>query len=369
MKIIIDAMGGDNAPQEIVKGAAMALSQDRELKVVLTGDEAKIKAALAGLAYDPARLEIVHCTEVITNDDAPTLAIRQKKDSSLVVALKMLKEDADAAGFVSAGSTGAVLTGALLRVGRIRGISRPAVCPALPTAKGGKVLIIDAGANAECKPVNLCHFALMGTAYAKAFGVKDPRVGLVTNGTEDHKGDPLHQEAHNLLKTLPGINFVGNVEGRDMGDFIVSVDPKGELAFSSHISEKKGREPAHIIEALTEQAAPKYLAYLREKGVSYVFAGKEALDCGLLLQKLHSLFAIEKLMVAGGGVMNWSFLSAGLLDEISLVVAPVADGSNTAVSIFEQAPFLPGHSPVGLTLKESKVLEGDALWLRYVPKK
>mgnify|MGYP002234164486 CR=1 FL=1 len=107
-----------------------------------------------------------------------------------------------------------------------------------------------------------------------------------------------------------------------MDNFVVSVDPKGELAFSSHISEKKGREPAHIIEALTEQAAPKYLAYLREKDVSYVFAGKEALDCGLLLQKLHNRFGIERLMVAGGGVMNWSFLSEGLLDEISLGGCP-----------------------------------------------
>lgn len=160
-----------------------------------------------------------------------------------------------------------------------------------------------------------------------------------------------------------------NVKGRDMGSFVVSVDPKGELAFSSHISEKKGRAPAHIIEALTEQASPEYLSYLRKQGVSYVFAGQETLDCGLLLEKLHSLFGIEKLMVAGGGVMNWSFLSAGLLDEISLVIAPVADGGNTAVSIFEQAPFLPEHGPVGLTLQQSKVLEGDALWLRYVPKK
>ena len=225
IKIIVDAMGGDNAPAEIVKGAVQALSKDKEVKVVLTGDKDKIDPVLASLSYDQSRLQVVHCTEVITNDDAPTLAIRQKKDSSLVVALKMLKEDEEAQGFVSAGSTGAVLTGALLRVGRIRGISRPAVCPALPNAKGGKVLIIDAGANAECKPVNLCHFALMGTAYAKAAGVKDPRVGLVTNGTEDHKGDPLHQEAHNLLKTLPGINFVGNVEGRDImgGDIDVAV--------------------------------------------------------------------------------------------------------------------------------------------------
>ena len=163
---------------------------------------------------------------------------------------------------------------------------------------------------------------------------------------------------------LPKEDWV-NVKGRDMGNFVVSVDPKGELAFSSHISEKKGRAPAHIIEALTEQASPEYLAYLREKGVSYVFAGQETLDCGLLLKKLHSLFAIEKLMVAGGGVMNWSFLSEGLLDEISLVVAPVADGSNTAVSIFEQAPFLPGHSPVGLTLQQSKVLEGETGMIHY----
>ena len=167
---------------------------------------------------------------------------------------------------------------------------------------------------------------------------------------------------------LPKEDWV-NVEGRDMGNFIVSVDPKGELAFSSHISEKKGKAPAHIIEALTEQASPEYLAYLREKGVSYVFAGQETLDCGLLLQKLHNRLGIERLMVAGGGVMNWSFLSAGLLDETRLVIAPVADGSNTAVSIFEQAPFLLGRSPVGLTLQQSKVLDGDALWLRYVPKK
>ena len=225
IKIIVDAMGGDHAPAEIVKGAVAALAKDKDLKVVLTGDEAKIRDCLRALPYDAARLEIVHCTEVITMDDSPTAAIRQKRDSSLVVALKMLKEDDEAQGLVCAGSTGAVLTGALLRVGRIRGVSRPAVCPVLPTGKGGKVLLIDAGANAECKPANLCHFAIMGTAYARTMGIAEPRVGLVTNGTEEHKGDPLHQEAHALLKTLPGIRFVGNVEGRDImsGDIDVAV--------------------------------------------------------------------------------------------------------------------------------------------------
>ncbi len=251
IKIVVDAMGGDNAPQEIVKGALAALEQDKALKVVLTGDEGKIKNSLSGQKYDASRLEIVHCTEVITNDDAPTVAIRQKKDSSLVVALKILKEDEEAKGFVSAGSTGAVLTGALLRVGRIRGISRPAVCPALPTAKGGKVLIIDAGANAECKPVNLAHFAIMGTAYAKAAGVENPRVGLVTNGTEDHKGDPLHQESYKLLKTLKDINFVGNVEGRDImsGDIDVAVCD----GFSGNIALKTAEGTALAVMSVIKQ--------------------------------------------------------------------------------------------------------------------
>ena len=251
IKIVVDAMGGDNAPQEIVKGAVQALQKDAELSVVLTGDKAKIEPCLAGEVYDAARLQVVHCSEVITNDDVPTLAIRQKKDSSLVVALKMLKEDEEAQGFVSAGSTGAVLTGALLRVGRIRGISRPAVCPALPTAKGGKVFIIDAGANAECKPVNLCHFAIMGTAYAKAMGVKDPRVGLVTNGTEEHKGDPLHQETFHLLKKLQGINFVGNVEGRDImsGDIDVAVCD----GFSGNIALKTAEGTALAVMSVIKQ--------------------------------------------------------------------------------------------------------------------
>ena len=258
IKIVVDAMGGDNAPQEIVKGAVQALQKDAELSVVLTGDKAKIEPCLEGMACDAARLQVVHCSEVITNDDVPTLAIRQKKDSSLVVALKMLKEDEEAQGFVSAGSTGAVLTGALLRVGRIRGISRPAVCPALPTAKGGKVFIIDAGANAECKPVNLCHFAIMGTAYAKAMGVKDPRVGLVTNGTEEHKGDPLHQETFHLLKKLQGIRFVGNVEGRDImsGDIDVAVCD----GFSGNIALKTAEGTALAVMSVIKQNIKSSLA-------------------------------------------------------------------------------------------------------------
>ena len=160
-----------------------------------------------------------------------------------------------------------------------------------------------------------------------------------------------------------------NPEGLAVGNFIVSMDPKGELAFSSHILEKKGRPAAHVIEALTSKASFAYRAYLRRQGVSYLIAGEESLDCALLLRKLHSLFAIDRLMIAGGGVTNWSFLQEGLIDELSLVVAPVADGGTSAVSIFERPSFLPDHGPVPFTLLEAKALEGNGLWLRYRAKK
>ena len=149
-----------------------------------------------------------------------------------------------------------------------------------------------------------------------------------------------------------------NPEGRKMGNFILSLDPRGELGFSSHVLEKKGRPAAHVVEALTGQAAPAYRAYLREVGVSYLTVGRERLDCAALLQALREKFGIARLMAAGGGVTNWSLLREGLVDELSLVIAPVADGSTTAASIFAQAPFLPPHGPVPFALKEAKPLEG-----------
>ena len=162
-------------------------------------------------------MEIVHCAQVITNDDVPTSAVRSKRDSSLVVGLNILKNDISAGGFVSAGSTGAVLTGGVMFIGRIKGVLRPALCPGIPNVRGSQTLLCDCGANAECKPAYLAQFGVMASAYARAaFGIQDPRVGLLTNGTEEHKGDPLHQEAHQLLKNTPGIHFVGNIEGRDI---------------------------------------------------------------------------------------------------------------------------------------------------------
>ena len=224
-KIVVDAMGGDFAPKQQVLGAVQALNNDQDLYLILTGDQAQIEAELAPLTYDKSRLEIVHTTETISMEEVPTKAVKTKKDSSLVVAFRLLKEG-KADGLVSSGSTGAVLTAGVLILGRLKGVSRPALCPAVPNHRGGSTLICDCGANLECKPVNLVHFALMASAYAQTvFGVQNPRVGLLNNGTEDHKGLLLQQETNALLKEVDCINYAGNVEGRDLmyGDIDVMV--------------------------------------------------------------------------------------------------------------------------------------------------
>ncbi len=164
--------------------------------------------------------------------------------------------------------------------------------------------------------------------------------------------------------TFPMEDYI-NPEGISMGNYIVSIDPAGILAWSSHRIQKKGRPEAHVIEVLTKQVSPDYLSYLRGFGISYLFAGTKELDCALLLNKLWEHFGIRRLMIAGGGTINASFLQAGLIQELSLVIAPVADGSTTAVSIFENADFLPTKNPVPLALKHVTTLEGGTLWLRY----
>lgn len=237
IRIVIDAMGGDFAPAAQVGGAVEALRNDKELSLILVGDEEKIRGELAKGQYDASRVEIVHAPEVITNDDVPTKAVRTKKNSSTVVAFELLKEGkADA--LVSSGATGAVLTAAVLLLGRIRGISRPALCPRIPNLRGTGTLLCDCGANLECKPVNLVHFAMMATAYAQAaYGMDSPKVGLLSNGTEDHKGDAMHQEANALLKQLACIDYIGNVEGRDImagdADVVVADGFTGNIALKS----------------------------------------------------------------------------------------------------------------------------------------
>ncbi|MBR2974997.1 MAG: phosphate acyltransferase PlsX [Clostridia bacterium] len=225
-KIVVDIYGGDNAPIEIIEGCLLAMKDLTDLTVVMCGNQDEIKNYLADKVYDETRVEFVDAKDVITNDEAPTVAIRTKKESSLVKALEYTKENADAIGMVSAGSTGAVLAGATLKIGRIRGLQRPALAPLLPTLVPNKqVMLCDCGANVDCKPEMLLQFAQMGHAFMQSmFGIKNPRIGLLSNGTEDKKGNQLVHETFALLKQS-NLNFVGNMEAREIlsGDYDVVV--------------------------------------------------------------------------------------------------------------------------------------------------
>lgn len=237
IKIAIDVMGGDYAPFEQIKGSVAALEQDKDFIAVLCGDETIIREELKKYTYDSSRVEIVHAPDIITNDDIPTKAVKEKKNSSTVAAFREVKEGR-ADGLVCSGSTGAVLAAGVMMLGRIKGISRPALCPVFPNGKNGVTFLCDCGANLECKSINFAHFAILATAYAQAtYGIQNPRVGLLNNGTEDHKGDLVHQEANALMKTMQGINYVGNVEGRDimLGDVevVVADGYTGNIAMKS----------------------------------------------------------------------------------------------------------------------------------------
>ena len=221
MKIILDAMGGDNAPDANIKGAVNAINKVKA-EVVLVGKEEVIRSKVKefyGKEIEEIsdRLKIRNATETIEMEDTPTLAIKHKKDSSMVVGFRMLKED-EGDVFISAGNSGALLTGATLIVGRIKGIDRPALAGILPAYKS-QLLLIDAGSNTNCKPINLLQFAQMSTIYLRnTFEIEKPAIGLLNIGTEETKGNELTRESYNLLKEKSeelGINFVGNVEGRD----------------------------------------------------------------------------------------------------------------------------------------------------------
>ncbi|NLK20976.1 MAG: phosphate acyltransferase PlsX [Epulopiscium sp.] len=211
--IAIDAMGGDNAPFEIVKGSIEAVNQ-KDIEIILVGDESKIARELKSYSYDPSKLSIVHASEVIDMEEAPVIAIRKKKDSSMVVGLNLLK-DKKADAFISAGSTGALLAGGTFLVGRIKGVERPALAPLIPN-KTGFSLLIDCGANMDSKPSYLSQFAQMGSIYMEnIMGVSNPKVGLINVGVEKEKGNQLTKEAYSLMEELD-INFMGNIEARDI---------------------------------------------------------------------------------------------------------------------------------------------------------
>ena len=220
MKIIVDGMGGDNSPQEIVKGTIKAArelaSTEPEVTVALIGPQDKMNSCLREYGWTGSNIEVIDATEVITNDEAPAMAVRKKKDSTIVKALNMIKTgDADA--LISAGSTGALLAGGLVTLGRIKGIRRPAIAAWFPKMhNGGTTLLLDCGANVEAKPEYIFQNGIMGAMYVEGVkGIKNPEVRLLNIGAEEGKGDELHKEARRLLAS-GSINFGGNIEGRDV---------------------------------------------------------------------------------------------------------------------------------------------------------
>ena len=221
MRIIVDGMGGDHAPKEIVKGCVEAVLE-YGINITLTGDSQRLEQELRSLNAPMEHFEIIHTSQIITMEDSPVNAIRRKTDSSMVVGMELVKKDPDSV-LISAGSTGALLAGGLLKVGRIKGIDRPALTSVLPNKKNG-TLLLDMGANTECKPVNLAQFAMMGTVCMEnVLGRKNPTVGLLNIGTEETKGNELYKSAYMLLKDMKGINFAGNIEARDVPEGAVDI--------------------------------------------------------------------------------------------------------------------------------------------------
>ena len=253
MKIILDGQGGDYCPEQAVLGAITAVTKHSELEILICGNKEEIQPILEA-NYKGDKIKIEHCSEVITNDDVPTIAVRQKKDSSMVKAIRMAKEDPSYAGVVSAGNTGALLTASLFIAKRIKGISRPCLAPSLPTINPDKCFVlVDCGANADCKPNNLQHFAVMGSCYVESlYGIKKPVVAILSNGQEKGKGNELVKETYPILENTKSINFVGNVEARDIlsSDYDVVVCD----GFSGNIALKTIEGTALVVMKMIKQS-------------------------------------------------------------------------------------------------------------------
>ncbi|MBQ7445640.1 MAG: phosphate acyltransferase PlsX [Clostridia bacterium] len=296
MIIALDAMGGDNAPNEIVKGAVMAVREAEGFDVLLLGDEAAIKEVLGKEGYSGSRITIKGTTEVITNDDVPTRAIKQKKDSSMVVGFELLR-DKKVDSFVSAGNSGALLAGAVMILKKLPGVDRPAVASAVPT-KNGHVILLDSGFNTNIKPENYVQFAYLGSAYVKAaFGAEDPRVGLVNIGVEEKKGSNDVREANELLKHTD-LNYIGNLETRDffndLADVIVTDGFTGNVmlkliegASDFFFGEIKSVMGSTVLAKLGALFMMKKLKLLKTKLDSDVLGGAPLLGVDGLLIKSH----------------------------------------------------------------------------------
>ncbi len=329
MKIIVDAFGGDNAPVEIIKGCADALDENEGLEIILTGPKDKIEAAASENGIDISRLTIENCDDFLTMEDDP-MAIRRRKTSSMAVGLQMLA-DGKGDAFLSAGNSGALITGATLIVKRIKGVMRPAFSPVMPKSPG-MFMLIDGGANVECKPEMLRQFGIMGSVYMeRVMKVENPRVGLANVGTEDHKGDSLRHEAFKLLKEAP-VDFVGNVEGTqipfDGCDVVVADGFTGNLILKMYegaAAAIMGRIKSIYKKSLKNKLAAAMIASdlkaLKGEVNSDVYGGAPILGAAKPVFKVHGNATAVTMRYAIALTMN--YVNTHVIEEIERTVSQI----------------------------------------------
>jgi glycerol-3-phosphate acyltransferase PlsX len=324
MNISIDAMGGDNAPEAVVDGSLLAIGRQSGYRLQLIGDQAAIKKSLDEHGYKGDRIDIINATQTIGGDEVPTRAIKEKKDSPIVVGLNLLK-DRRTDSFLSGGNTGALLTGAMLITGRIKGVERPALAPMIPTLRG-MTMLIDAGLNTSCKPVNYEQFAQIGSIYMRSmYGVNEPKVGLLNVGTEENKGTEIVKEAYARLAALDGINFIGNIEGRDLTDgkcdiavcdgFVGNLVLKCYESIGSYII-------GGVVDVLRKNFMNRLAAAVIKKDIKSFFkkfdyeeyGGTPILGVGGSVFKMHGNASSKTVMFAIDRAVSFSKMSA--LDQI-----------------------------------------------------
>ncbi len=330
MKIIVDAFGGDNAPVEILKGCIQASEDNAGLEIILTGPEKLIKKAAEENNLDISGLTVHHCEQILTMEDHAGDVLKKKKDCSMAVGLQMLA-NGDADAFLSAGNSGALITGATLIVKRIKGIKRPAFSPVIPKAEG-VFMLVDGGANAECKADMLRQFAIMGSVYMeKVMKVKNPRVGLANVGTEDHKGDPLRLETYTLLKEAP-VNFIGNVEGRDIPqdgcDVLVTDGFTGNLILKTYegvaaalMTKIKGVFTKNIINKLAAAIVLKDMKKLKKSVDHNEYGGAPILGAAKPVFKVHG--SAKAVTVRNAIRLTMEYVETNVIQQIADTMAAV----------------------------------------------
>lgn len=317
IKVLVDCFGGDKSPDANIEGSVIALKENPDLELVLVGNRNIINDRLSRLDYDKNRISVIHATEVIECNEQPTLATFRKKDSSLMVAIEELKKDSSYAGMVSLSSTGALLVASVIKLGKIDGVIRPACMPLLPTMNRDFVGVCDSGANVDCSKEELLQFAIMGSTYLETcYEKKSPRVALLNIGVEEIKGDNLHKEAYPLLKECNAINFVGNMESRDLltgnYDLVVSDGFSGNVLIKS--TEGTSIELLKLLKkTFTKNAKNKMSALFLKKDI---YGIKEFMDPNNYGGAI--LLGVNKTIIKGHGSANGKCVSVCIKQVMNL---------------------------------------------------